>query len=223
MKDSRTRKTSARHDITSLIGGTSRRLEGAARSTSKRNTIAKNKSKKQTLFRMANLRNASMPVVLVVLGLIALTATMAAAGTPGAGGAEDDPTTGTMTDIPVLEPGNEGAADDTSDGGERVRQIKFGETVKLDDIGPIIVNEDCSMRRIANWDTLTERERNGVQRRIAARNRGRLEHCRKLEDQGKLRRPLDVHDDFAPSARNPHLHIEEVSVASILVDDHDEL
>lgn len=198
------------------------RVSGEEHVHTRHNREKKNR-KKQTSLQMGSLRNASMSMVVVVVGFIALTATMATAGTPGTGGADDDPTTGTMTDIPIIEPGNEGVVDETSDGGERVRQIKFGETVKLDDIGPIIVNEDCSMRRIANWGTLTERERKGVQKRIAARNRGRLEHCRKLEDQGKLRRPLDVHDDFAPSARDPRSHIEEVSVASVLLDDHDEL
>ena len=180
--------------------------------------------------KMANLRNASINSarVLLVLGLtIALTATMTAAGND----ADDDhhqsssssswttttttegTETGTTTkDIPVLEPGNEGADNDDGEGGgggEKVRQLKFGETIKLDDIGPIIVNEDCSMRRIANWHSLTQREKNGAQRRIAARNKGRMDHCRKLEDRGELRRPLDVHDDFAPSARNPAAHIDE--------------
>jgi hypothetical protein len=100
---------------------------------------------------------------LLVLGLVALTTLTAAAAA-----ARDDPTTGATAtaakDVPVLEPGNEGA-DDASGGGEKVRRIKFGETVKLDDIGPIIVNEDCSMRRIANWEALTQREKDGAQRR----------------------------------------------------------
>ena len=175
---------------------------------------------------MANLRNASIGSarVLLVLGLtIALTATMTAAGNDADGDHHQSTTTTTTTtegtgtgtttkDIPVLEPGNGGAADDDSeggDGGEKVRQLKFGETIKLDDIGPIIVNEDCTMRRIANWHSLTQREKNGAQRRIAARNKSRRDHCRKLEDRGELRRPLDVHDDFAPSVRNPAAHIEE--------------
>ena len=59
-----------------------------------------------------------------------------------------------------------------------VRQIRFGEKVALDDLGPIIVNEDCTMRRIENWREMTERERRGTQKRIAERNALRLGNCR---------------------------------------------
>lgn len=174
---------------------------------------------------MAKLRNVSK--ALLFLTLVALAATTTAAGNDD--GVVDDHdssetgprTTTTSTEIPILEPGNE-RADDT-EAGERVRQIKFGDKVKLDDIGPIIVNDDCSMRRIANWETLTQREKNGAQRRVAARNKRRLDHCRRLEQEGKLRRPLDAFDEFAPSAMDPRSHIEEVSVASLIADDHDEL
>lgn len=170
---------------------------------------------------MANLRNASAswrPRLVLSLGLFAVVLAVAVGAAAGETSG-DEPTDEARSEIPILEPGNEGPDDD----GERVRQIKFGETVKLDDIGPIIVNEDCSMRRIANWGRLTQREKNGVQRRIASRNKGRLEKCRQLEDKGELPRPLDVYDDFGHSARDPASHIEEVSIASILVGDHEEL
>ena len=58
----------------------------------------------------------------------------------------------------------------------------------LDELGPIIVNEDCTMRRIANWETLSPRERRGVQKRVVRRNEERLERCRALEAEGKLPR-----------------------------------
>ena len=155
--------------------------------------------------------------------MIALAASTTAAGNADGVTGDEHGTGATDTEIPILEAGNEGADGGGTGGEGRVRQIQFGEKVKLDDIGPIIVNDDCSMRRIANWETLTQREKNGAQRRVATRNKRRLEHCRKLEQEGKLRRPLDAYDEFAPSAMNPHAHIEEVSVASLLADDHDEL
>ena len=72
------------------------------------------------------------------------------------------------------------------DAGAGVRRIRFGDKVALDELGPIIVNEDCTMRRIANWETLSPRERRGVQKRVVRRNGERLERCRVLEAEGKL-------------------------------------
>ena len=72
--------------------------------------------------------------------------------------------------------------------GAEVRRIRFGDKVALDELGPIIVNEDCTMRRIANWETLSPRERRGVQKRVVRRNEERLERCRALEAEGKLPR-----------------------------------
>ena len=34
-----------------------------------------------------------------------------------------------------------------------------GDRVSLDDLGPVIVNKDGSLRRIGNWAELTEHER----------------------------------------------------------------
>ena len=76
--------------------------------------------------------------------------------------------------VPVLEPSGADGADDSGP----TRQLRFGEKVALDDLGPIIVNEDCTMRRIENWREMTERERRGTQKRIAERNALRLGNCR---------------------------------------------
>ena len=69
------------------------------------------------------------------------------------------------------------------------RKIKFGETVKLDELGPVIVQSDCTLKRIENWHTLTEGEREATMRRIGGRNRVRLEHCKEqiqISDAGEL-------------------------------------
>jgi hypothetical protein len=83
-------------------------------------------------------------------------------------------------EFPMLEGAGDGGdgADSSASG---TRQIVFGEKVALDELGPIIVNEDCTMRRITNWETMSARERRGVSKRVVERNRERLERCRELE------------------------------------------
>lgn len=49
-----------------------------------------------------------------------------------------------------------------------------GEKLALDDLGPLIVAVDGSLRRIANWATLSEAERATALRRLGQRNRQRL-------------------------------------------------
>ena len=68
-----------------------------------------------------------------------------------------------------------------------IRQIKFGETVKLEELGPVIVQSDCTLRRIDNWHKLTEGEREATMRRIGGRNNVRLNKCREQQ--------VDVADD----------------------------
>jgi hypothetical protein len=51
--------------------------------------------------------------------------------------------------------------------------IKLGETIRFEEFGPIILNADGSTRRIENWDTLTEKEKEVSWRRISKRNEER--------------------------------------------------
>jgi len=74
--------------------------------------------------------------------------------------------------------------DDGGDDGVPIRQIKFGETVKLDELGPVIVQSDCTLKRIENWHKLTEGEREATMRRIGGRNQVRLDKCRE-EQKGR--------------------------------------
>mmetsp|Transcript_55111 Transcript_55111/g.178527 ORF Transcript_55111/g.178527 Transcript_55111/m.178527 type:complete len:181 (+) Transcript_55111:66-608(+) len=53
------------------------------------------------------------------------------------------------------------------------RKLEVGGTIKMDELGPIILNEDGSMRRIVNWDILTPHEREWTHKRIAKRNEER--------------------------------------------------
>ncbi|KAJ8595022.1 hypothetical protein M405DRAFT_783863 [Rhizopogon salebrosus TDB-379] len=56
------------------------------------------------------------------------------------------------------------------------RQVPLGssETVKLDNLGPLVVNSDGTLSRVANWENMTEQERERATRVLAARNRTRL-------------------------------------------------
>ena len=56
-----------------------------------------------------------------------------------------------------------------------------GDRVSLDDLGPVIVNKDGSLRRIGNWAELTEHERAAAHRSISARNEVRLAALRAAE------------------------------------------
>ena len=64
-----------------------------------------------------------------------------------------------------------------------------GERVSLDDLGPVIVNKDGSLRRIGNWAELTEHERAAAHRSISARNEVRLAALRAAENASQ-RRPV---------------------------------
>ena len=69
---------------------------------------------------------------------------------------------------------------------DNVKSLKMGESLKLDNLGPIIINTDGTTRTIDNWDTLTESERKVSWRRIAKRNAERriiLEQKQKELDQ----------------------------------------
>jgi len=57
----------------------------------------------------------------------------------------------------------------------------MGEKLKLDHLGPIIINPDGTTRRIENWDTMTEKEREVAWRRISKRNQVRIDTLNKQQ------------------------------------------
>jgi hypothetical protein len=73
-----------------------------------------------------------------------------------------------------------------------VRTLKLGERVALDSIGPVVVNADCTLRRIENWGDKLDHEQATIQRVVAARNAGRLERCRELEAESKQRTDAEL-------------------------------
>jgi hypothetical protein len=85
-----------------------------------------------------------------------------------------------------LAPGGDGGGGVDGAPPPGVRRLRLGERVALDELGPVVVQPDCTLRRIENWGALTPDERAAAQRRLGARNAARLGACRQLEAQGRL-------------------------------------
>ncbi|KAF4217908.1 hypothetical protein CNMCM8980_008226 [Aspergillus fumigatiaffinis] len=58
-----------------------------------------------------------------------------------------------------------------------------GSTVKLDALGPLVVNQDGTLSRIANWEQMTEIERRNTLRVLGKRNKLRLETLKAAEGE----------------------------------------
>lgn len=54
-------------------------------------------------------------------------------------------------------------------------------TVKLDHLGPMVVNVDGTLARITNWQEMTEAERSSTLRIVGIRNKSRLEVLKKKQ------------------------------------------
>ena len=67
----------------------------------------------------------------------------------------------------------------TNVNGEINRQINLGETISLEELGPIIINADGTTRRITNWLDLNKAEQENSWRVISARNLKRLKVLQK--------------------------------------------
>ncbi len=52
---------------------------------------------------------------------------------------------------------------------------KGDASIKLDHLGPMVVNVDGTMSRISNWDQMADIEKKNTLRIIAKRNRERLD------------------------------------------------
>jgi hypothetical protein len=58
-----------------------------------------------------------------------------------------------------------------------------GTTVKLDHLGPLVVNKDGTLSRIANWEQMADIERQNTLRILGKRNMLRREALQKAEDE----------------------------------------
>ena len=80
--------------------------------------------------------------------------------------------------LPPSEPLPSDTTSSSSSSGDPgvVRTITVdGASVKLDHLGPMIINTDGTVARISNWAGLSEGEQNVALRRIAKRNKARVE------------------------------------------------
>ncbi|KIK64983.1 hypothetical protein GYMLUDRAFT_39393 [Collybiopsis luxurians FD-317 M1] len=59
--------------------------------------------------------------------------------------------------------------------------VESGTKVHLDDLGPMVVNSDGTLSRIANWPNMTEAERANTLRVLGARNKLRLAERKDME------------------------------------------
>jgi hypothetical protein len=57
-------------------------------------------------------------------------------------------------------------------------------TVKLDHLGPLVVNKDGTLSRIANWEQMAEIEKSNTLRILGKRNMLRREALQNAEDEG---------------------------------------
>eukprot|EP01040_Poterioochromonas_malhamensis_P012021 gene12021-13129_t len=67
-------------------------------------------------------------------------------------------------------------------GGE-YKEFKLGETMTMDELGPMIITPEGYVRRIANWANMTKAEQAVAWRRISARNKQRIEALKEAEKQ----------------------------------------
>ena len=85
-------------------------------------------------------------------------------------------------EIPLLPPSISSESVVAAEFNE-MRTLKLGETLKLDEFGPIIINPDGTARRIANWDTLSPQEKASSFRLISARNKKRLQKLKEEQEK----------------------------------------
>lgn len=80
---------------------------------------------------------------------------------------EEDQESKSSQPLPLPEPS-------TSTDGTTQLNVN-GQAVKLDHLGPLVVNKDGTLSRIANWETMTDIERQNTLRILVKRNQVRTE------------------------------------------------
>ncbi|SPJ76391.1 uncharacterized protein FTOL_06122 [Fusarium torulosum] len=86
--------------------------------------------------------------------------------------------------LPLPAPEQDSAAADKGDG---VTSLRVGESVRLDAMGPLVVNTDGTMGRIGNWAGMTEGEKEQTLKLLGRRNKQRLDaiKAKKAEEEQK--------------------------------------
>jgi hypothetical protein len=60
--------------------------------------------------------------------------------------------------------------------------VSTGSAVKLDHLGPMVVNRDGTLSRIGNWEQMADVERQNTLRVLGKRNKLRLDALKAAED-----------------------------------------
>lgn len=94
---------------------------------------------------------------------------------------EEQTLKGGETDVPSQH--NPPLALPSTEGSSSTEINVGGEAVKLDAMGPVVVNVDGSLSRISNWDKMSEIEKRNTLRIIGKRNRMRREALEKAEQE----------------------------------------
>ncbi|KPM44986.1 hypothetical protein AK830_g1538 [Neonectria ditissima] len=58
--------------------------------------------------------------------------------------------------------------------GDGVTTLRVGESLRLDALGPLVVNTDGSVARVGNWAGMTDGEQKATLRLLGKRNQQRL-------------------------------------------------
>jgi hypothetical protein len=81
-----------------------------------------------------------------------------------------------------------------ADPDSKLPSIQLGETIRFEEMGPVIINTDGTTRRISNWDQLSEQEQKATWRRISKRNEQRrqilLEQQQQQENEANEKEEL---------------------------------
>jgi hypothetical protein len=87
--------------------------------------------------------------------------------------------------LPLPAPEQDTAAAAVAGRGDGVTALRVGESVRLDALGPLVVNADGSMGRVGNWAGMTEGEREATLRLLGRSNKQRLEalKAKKAEEE----------------------------------------
>lgn len=93
---------------------------------------------------------------------------------------QQEPTTTTTSNpLPLPEPPTSAGKTSTTTTTTTTHQLTVdGAGVKLDHLGPLVVNVDGTMSRIANWEKMADIERENTVRIIGKRNQARLAKLR---------------------------------------------
>lgn len=70
----------------------------------------------------------------------------------------------------------------SAENATKIDGSQSSNTVKLDHLGPIIVNTDGTLSRVSNWQSMTEAERERTLRVLGKRNMLRQEKMKEEEE-----------------------------------------